>query len=231
MLAPSYGGVELQHFSQGSTGKYGCVRTCAPYLRAYERVSCAYAHSHVHTKVPTHVGTHAYTSIRTCVRMCVRTCVRTFVCTCECAYALAYARFFFGKGEKEGKLRAALKQVTRGPVQSSWRVWSLSNSNTNFTQMLKLKAGNTKLSKPGLMFMLAGCWVLVFNNECAINSNFFEKNNNLENYQWVVRCSTSKCSTKFFGIHFCCLTDCLFHLKKFRLTWKTVYIGIIYFQY
>ena len=52
--------------------------------------------------------------------------------------------------------------------------------------MLKLKAGNTKLSKPGLMFMLAGCWVLVFNNEFAINRNFFEKNNILKIYNWLV---------------------------------------------
>ena len=28
------------------------------------------------------------------------------------------------------------------------------------------------------MFMLAACWVLVFNNEFATNSNFSEKNNN-----------------------------------------------------
>ena len=40
--------------------------------------------------------------------------------------------------------------------------------------MLNLKAGNTNLLKPGLMFMLAGCWVLVFNNEFAIKRNIFE---------------------------------------------------------
>ena len=50
---------------------------------------------------------------------------------------------------------------------------------------MKLKAGNTKLSKPGLTFMLAGCWVLIFKNEFVIKSNFLEKNI-LKNYNWLV---------------------------------------------